>query len=657
MNLRFSTFALLACALLLAAGRAGGQENIAPPPPERLDTVEFRQLPLREALRLLSVQTGINIVASAEASETIVTLYLRNVTPRAALETLTKTHGLFYREDAEAGIITVFTTQELQASLQSFRDEQTQVFTLLYPNVIDVATAIADVYGDRVVLSLGADQGETFNELTERFDRFDLIDGRTQGLGLFGGGGFGGGGFGGGGFGGGGFGGGGFGGFGGGGFGGGFGGARRSDLLRNSRTQRQVAQNDSLLPQLDPLAVEQLTADQIQALVEAQQGLIDRQRIDELLRQQQATIYVTVIQRQSQIIVRTSDPETMQQIADLVARLDVPTPLVLLEVKVLQLNLGDDFNSVFDYQFTDGNTVAGGFTSGDILPPPGDLTAGDARRFASLIPGGTGVREGDLLFQVVSENFRFRMQLLETKNRVTELATPLLLTANNEVSRLFVGEEVPLNRSFTGPQAIAVDPILGGTTFTGGNTAIEFRPVGTTLIITPSINADRTVTLRVLQETSEIVPDGAEVLVPTTTGFIPQLVDTVRSRTVSGTVVAKDGLSVAIGGLIQESLTDNRAAVPVVGKLPVVGFFFRRQNTDRTRTELVVVIRPYVFNTPSESAVLSHGLLQDLSVHPSIPETDGTLGSFAPHEVLRPNPPMNPLQTIFRFHSLEPKEY
>lgn len=121
-------------------------------------------------------------------------------------------------------------------------------------------------------------------------------------------------------------------------------------------------------------------------------------------------------------------------------------------------------------------------------------------------------------------------------------------------------------------------------------------------------------TLRVLQETSDISADPAQVLVPTNTGFVQQNVDVVESRTVSGTVVAKDGLTVAFGGLIKERARDTRAEVPVVGKLPVVSFFFRRQNSGRERTELVVMIRPYVFNTPAESACLSQQLIDVLSL-------------------------------------------
>jgi general secretion pathway protein D len=177
------------------------------------------------------------------------------------------------------------------------------------------------------------------------------------------------------------------------------------------------------------------------------------------------------------------------------------------------------------------------------------------------------------------------------------------------------------------------------------------------LLITPNINADRTVTLRVAQENSTLNRNGGQVPVATSTGFTNVPVDTVRRATVTGTVVAKDGLAVALGGLIDESLTDQRAEVPILGKLPVVGFFFRSQQTNRTRKELVLMIRPYVFNTPAESAALSHDLIADLSLHPLAPDAVGTLNSFNAWEVLRANPPECLHQQTFRFHSLEPKRY
>jgi general secretion pathway protein D len=636
----------------------------------KLDLVDFRAMPLGDAMRVLSDQSGLKIVPSVQAAGVVVSMYLPNVDAFTAIDTLTKTHGLFYRQDRTSGVIRIYTTEEYEATLGSFRDESTEVFTMLYPNPVDVAVAIRGLYGARVQLSLGANDFMTIQDLALRFGRYSLLEQFNQGFGNggggfgsgsgnfgtgigggggagVGGGGLGGGGFGGGGFGGGGLGGGGFGGGGlggGGGFGGGLGGFGAAGALAQQ-------------PLIEQPRIENLTAEQIQQLEAARNAegatAADRTAIDQLLESRNAEIFVTVVQRNSQVIVRTSDETVMQRIRELILRMDVPTPLVLLEVKVLALDLGDRFTSIFDYQFTNGNTTAGQFTAGNILAPANDLLANPRAAPIDIASSAAGSAR-DLTFQYVDSHFRARVQLLEDNNRATGLATPILLTANNEVSRIFIGRQVPIVIGFTPPQAIAAGVNVVQTFPTP---VTELRDVGQSLLITPNINADRTVTLRVAQEDSSVVPNGAQVPVATVNGIENLNIDIVRSSRVAGTVVAKDGLAVAIGGLIQENLTDTRQEWPILGKLPVIGFFFRRQQTNRTKTELVVIIRPYVFNTPSESAALSRELLPELSLHPMAGDPVGSLGTHTPIEVLGVSPPMNRYQQIFRFHSLYPKTY
>lgn len=621
-----------------------------------LDLIEFRDVPLHEAARMLSDQSGLKIVPSAAAGKVQVSLYLRDTRPGVAIDALTKSHDLFYREDPATGIIQIYTTEEYERDLGSFREEQTRVFTLLYPNPVEVAYAISGAFGDRVQLSI---QGQTVDndklqDLSQRFGRFNLIDqqarvlgGLNSGLGAVGGNTVGGGaGFGGG-----------FGGGLGGGFGGGFGGgmggvggaAFGGNMLNGLNGNVNSPAGEA------PRRLEGLTGTQIQQLEQ------DGRAVDDLLRARKADIFVSAVSRNNQLIVRTADTQSMERISELVAELDVPTPLVLLEVQVLALQLGDDFKSAFDYQFSDGKSVSGGFvnnvdgfTTGNILPPAADA-GGGPNRFDPIAPGPVGSTPAqNMTFQVVSSNFRFRLQMLESKNRVTQLATPLLLTANNEVSRIFIGRTIPVTLGFSAGTSVASQ--LGNVVVSPPVPITVPQNIGQTLLITPNINADRTVTLRVAQEMSSL--DGtANVPVPIGDQVVDQPIDVVRRTTVSGTVVAKDGYTVAIGGLIQEDLTDTRQQVPVLGKLPVVGIAFRGQQTGRQRTELVVMIRPYVFNTPHESAALSQELLGLLSIHPHAPDAVGTMNSFLPRETLRANPPLNELQTIFRFHSLVPKAY
>ena len=63
-------------------------------------------------------------------------------------------NDLWHKQNPATGVISIYTTKEYQRDLGSFREEQTEVFTLLYPNPVDVATAIRSIYGDRVILNL-----------------------------------------------------------------------------------------------------------------------------------------------------------------------------------------------------------------------------------------------------------------------------------------------------------------------------------------------------------------------------------------------------------------------------------------------------------------------------------------------------------------------
>jgi general secretion pathway protein D len=604
------------------------------PPETLIELVDFRDQELGQAMRLFSEQSGINIVASTQANTMKVNLYLRDVRPMDVLENLTKTHDLYFRIDEKSGVIRIYTTDEYEENLASFREEQTKVFTLLYPNPVDAAVAIRDLFGDRVELSFGVGDQDSILDIIHRLNRFDLVDSRSLGLGAY-----------------------------------------QGDYAYGGRsfsrldglggfTNNQSGQGNRQRSANENQPLSDLSSEQIQQLIDAinNRNTVPRNDgggpvdpISKLLKEKQATIYVTVVRRNNQVVVRTADDSTMKQIEQLVQSLDVPTPLVLLEVKVMSVLLDDQFRSIFDYQFADGGTTAGGFTTGDILPTPADALVGEARRLGSMIPGGSLLNQGDFTFQFVNNSFRARMQMLEDDNRVTVMNTPLLLTANNEVSRIFIGDTIPFTVGFNSPQVIT-----GGNNNTtiAGTPITELRDVGQSLLITPSINADRTVTLRVVQENARRVLNGGRIPVLNTNGVITnQEVDTVNRSTVSGTVVAKDGMAVVCGGLIEDEISDDREQVPGLGKLPVLGFFFRKQATGRLRRELVVMIRPYVFNTPSESASISQELLQQLSVHPNAFTGEATLPTFGAHETLQTDLDSCGLHHSFKFHNIVPRNY
>lgn len=591
--------------------------------PGEVEYAEFRDLPLLDALRMLSDQTGQNFSASVDANKIPVNAMLRNVPATAVVEEICKSHGLWFRRDNTSGIMRIMTVAEFEKDLVGYREEQTEVFTLRYPNVNEVAFAIADLYGDRVQFSLGAEESDEDmrRDLEQRFDRFDLLNERTQTAGSINGNGtnsngtnnnvigsnvngfynngsnttrfstsgnsdrYGG---------------------------------RYSDSRNNRYNNRGGTQLSSGEEEL----FRNLTPEQAQRVDQALKDGGRETSTVEGLRKKPATIFVTASRRNNQVVVRTADASALTAIRELVTRMDVRTPLVLLEVKVVSIELGKEFRSAFDYQFNDG-TIGASFSRSEIGQLNGNgTTVGANLPFGNNGIAGAGFNSGDMTFVVVSDNFRARMQLFEQKNRVKTLSTPTLLTANNEVSRIFLGEQRPIVTGISS-QTILTDNNVATTP----NTTTELRNVGTTLLITPNINSDRTVTLRLVQDNSFINPNGASIPIVTntnqtnvlgaavgrTTGVQNVPVDVVASRTVSGTFVAKDGMAIAVGGLIEDVDTDKRGQVPVLGDVPVLGFFFRRTEKEKSRRELVIMIRPYVMSTPADGERLSRDMLDRLA--------------------------------------------
>lgn len=556
---------------------------------EREDTIaqiDLRDINVGEALRLLTDQSGLNVMASEKAARIKTALFLRNVKPRDVLDALAKAYNLWYEEDPRSHIIRVYTVDEFRMGQTEQSYDHTEIFSVLHARATDVAYTIRDLFGGRVRLAFGSNQQEVLQELQQRFQRFNLIDGQTLGIGGTntnrGGGnqqnsgsgnqqGFGGG-------------------YGSGqqNSGGGFG-AQQGGLQSLQQIVRDQMPSIQQLRDAGAVGERQLAGSEQQSEETALETL---QRV--------SPIYVSVVRSQNRLLVRTSDPEAMAQIRDMVSRLDVQISSLLLEVKVLSVDLSDGMDAVFNFDaFTTGDTELG----------------------VHLSPGRVITPQESVLSINVNNEFSARLRVLQDQGRVTALATPMLLTSNQEVSRVFVGEQIPVITGFTNATNSTV---VAGSGTTVVNTAIlpqtELRPIGTTLLLTPSINADRTVSIRVIVEQS--TPSGHIVEYPVASdGEIFALpAETITSRTFSGTVEAMDDTAVAVGGLIEDRLTDQISKIPVLGDIPLLGALFRDTEKERERRELIIVLKPHVMLTPSESAEQSRRFLEGESVHPKAGE-------------------------------------
>jgi len=174
------------------------------------------------------------------------------------------------------------------------------------------------------------------------------------------------------------------------------------------------------------------------------------------------------------------------------------------------------------------------------------------------------------------------------------LSTPTLLTLDNEEAKIVVGQNVPFvtgqytsNNTATG----AVNPFQ----------TIERKDVGLTLKVKPQISETGTVKLTIFQEVSSI--DYSKV---STAGYIT------NKRSIESNVLVEDGSIVVLGGLLSDEYAGNKNQVPGLGDIPGLGWLFKNESRSRTKSNLMVFLRPVVVRDAAATEALSNTRYQQM---------------------------------------------
>ena len=220
--------------------------------------------------------------------------------------------------------------------------------------------------------------------------------------------------------------------------------------------------------------------------------------------------------------------------------------------------------------------------------------------------------DGDstFVYQFMNDKIRARIQLLQENNKINTLSSPILLATNNKPARVFVGTEQVITTGFNAVVGV-------GNAIAVGAPAIipvtEIRNIGNTLQIVPKINADKTVTLLIQQDSSSLRRGSSSIPVPVGNGVVSLNVDSVQTSNMQGTVVAKDGLTIAIGGLIDHSESESEQKVPLLGDIPIIGELFKRKVTDKSKRELILLVTPHIITAPSEAENVTRNAMELIS--------------------------------------------
>ena len=168
-------------------------------------------------------------------------------------------------------------------------------------------------------------------------------------------------------------------------------------------------------------------------------------------------------------------------------------------------------------------------------------------------------------------------RLLQSQTNTNIVSTPNLITLDNEEAKIIVGSNVPfVTGQFTNT----------GTATTSPFQTIERKDVGITLRIKPQIGEGGTIRMTIFQESSSV----SDKVAPGTNNAGPST----DKRSIESTVVVDDGAILVLGGLIEDKFTENKTKVPLLGDLPLVGGLFRSATRTKTRTNLMVFLRPVI---------------------------------------------------------------
>ena len=269
-------------------------------------------------------------------------------------------------------------------------------------------------------------------------------------------------------------------------------------------------------------------------------------------------------------LIIIADKDDYPVLEEVIKKLDVPRSMVYIECLLMEMNAERslDFGMEWQVEGTIGNSPA----FGRFGTSSSSLGAWDNERDLALPSGfSMGVFGGD---------FKAIIQAYKEDSDVKILATPQLLTTENEEASITIGKNVAYQTR-------------GGTEDTSETSynTYEYKDVGITLKITPSISQDRLVRLDFYEEVTKL--DTAN----TTNADRP----TTLKRELETTIIVKDGNTVVIGGLIDETLSKEVGKVPCLGDIPVLGNAFKSRSSGSDRTNLFIFLNPRVVKNTLEA--------------------------------------------------------
>ncbi|HXD88517.1 MAG TPA: secretin N-terminal domain-containing protein [Urbifossiella sp.] len=297
---------------------------------------------------------------------------------------------------------------------------------------------------------------------------------------------------------------------------------------------------------------------------------------------------VIVAEPVSNTILISATPHYLAELKRIIERLDAQPPQVVIQVLIADVQLSNNEEIGVEYGvqspilFQRGSTL--NFNSTAALPT-GNVSSGTVGfqglgnlgvgRASSLGPGG-------FVFSAQSEAFNLLVRALKAQGRIEILSRPQIHITDNQTGYINIGQSFPTPSTST----------LTGTG--AAQTGVNYIPVGVTMRVTPRVNPDGKVLMRVEPQVSSVAT--------TTISLGSVNAPIINNETVETTVLASDGETIVIGGLISKSDSRNETGIPFLKDVPYVGALFRYRTQATTRREILFIMTPTIVRSEYDTA-------------------------------------------------------
>jgi len=305
----------------------------------------------------------------------------------------------------------------------------------------------------------------------------------------------------------------------------------------------------------------------------------------------------------------TADASDMRAIDRIIDKLDIQRRQVLIEALIVEVSgnmaeqFGIEWRAMSD--FTQPKQRVFGGTN---FPSQAGVSINTiaANPFSTGAGAVVGVVKGTITFGGQTFlNLGALARALETRADANVLSTPTLLTLDNEEAEILVGQNVPFVTGRASTQGGVVNPFQ----------TIERRDIGLKLKVRPQISAGDAVRLELYQEISSIDQQagvqGADLIT--------------NKRSIKTVVVARDGQTIVLGGLMREDHASSVQRVPCLGAIPLFGELFKFTENAHRKTNLMVFLRPHIIRSPEDIEAISEGKYEDIRRLYEAPKGGGSI--------------------------------